>query len=74
MSKLKLSHWKERTPEFWRKVGNTALYGLPLLQVAVMSSPLSTDVRLWSGFILTLILIGVKTLTKFLKEEPANEE
>jgi hypothetical protein len=74
MSKLKLSHWKERTPEFWRRVGNTALYGLPLLQIAIMSSPLSTDVRLWTGFVLTLALVGIKTLTKFLKEGEVNEE
>ncbi len=68
MSKIKLSNWKEKTPQFWKRIGDTALYGLPLLQAAIMASPLSTDIRLWAGFVLTVLLIGIKTFTKFFKE------
>ena len=69
MSGLKISHWKERTPEFWRKVGNTAVYSLPLLSGTIMASPLSADIRQWLVFGLSVCLVAAKGLTKFLKEE-----
>lgn len=69
MGKMKLSNWSERTPKFWKRIGDTALYGLPLLQTIIMASPLSTDIRLWTGFVLSVLLVGVKMLTKFFKED-----
>jgi len=69
MSKIKLSHWKERTPEFWRNIGNAALYGLPLLQTVVVASPFSAEIRLWATFVLSFALVLVKMVTKLFKEE-----
>ena len=66
---FKLSNWSKRTPCFWRKLGNTCIYALPLLQGAMMKSPLEGDTRMWVDFILTAVLVGIKAFTKFFTVE-----
>ena len=65
---MKLSNWNKRTPKFWRNIGNTAIYSLPLLTTAVMASPLSGDTRQWINFVLTILLVGAKAISKFFVE------
>lgn len=66
-----VSNWGKKTPCFYRRLGNIAIYTLlPGLITAIMASPLSLDVKLWFNFILTLALLLLKVLTKFFAEEP----
>lgn len=62
-------NWNKRTPLFWRRIGNTAIYSLPLLTTTIMASPLSIGVRGWLSFVLTIILVGAKAVTKFFVED-----
>ena len=66
---FKASNLKKRTPKLWCKIGNTAIYSLPLVTSAVMASPLEGDIRQWINFGLTLLLVGAKGTTKFFAEE-----
>ena len=59
----------KRTPLFWKRIGDTAIYSLPLLTSAVMASPLDGDVRQWVNFGLTIVLVAAKGITKFMSEE-----
>jgi hypothetical protein len=69
---MKFSNLKKRTPIFWRRLGNTAIYSLPLATTAVMASPLGSDTRQWITFGLTIILVAAKAVSKFFAE-PDNQ-
>lgn len=66
---FKISNFNKPTPLFWKRLGNTAIYSLPLLTSAVMASPMSVDSRQWCNFVLTVVLVLAKALTKFFAYE-----
>jgi len=69
---FKAGNFNKLTPTFWKRIGNTAIYSLPLLTTAVMASPLDGDTRTWINFGLTILLVAAKGITKFFKEENEN--
>ena len=68
---FKAENFHQLTPKFWKAIGNTAIYSLPLLTAAVMASPLDVETRTWINFGLTILLVAAKGITKFFKEESA---
>ena len=66
---FKAGNFNVPTPCLWKRIGNTAIYSLPLLTTAIMASPLSADTRQWCNFVLTVVLVAAKGLTKFFAVE-----
>lgn len=66
---FKASNFSKVTPKIWKRIGNTAIYSLPLLQTAIMGSPMGGDAKQWVGFGVTVLLVAAKGLTKFFTEE-----
>lgn len=67
---FKLSNWSKRTPKFWRRIGNAFNYvGIAAVNGAILGSPLTPEIKLWTNFIVTMIFLTIKGLTKFFAEE-----
>lgn len=66
---FKLDNFNKVTPKFWKRLGNTCIYSLPLLQGVIMSSPFNSDTKIWLNFIVGILLVGSKFITKFFSED-----
>lgn len=66
---FKTENVNKPTPKLWKRIGNTAIYSLPLLTTALMASPVGAEAKQWISFIITILLVGAKGLTKFISEE-----
>lgn len=62
---LKLSNWSKKTPAFWKKIGDWAIYSQPVVIGVLTGSPFSADVRIWAVFTVSAIFTGLKVFTKF---------
>ena len=69
MQQFKKSNWKKKTNIHWRRLGDTAIYSLPLILTAIMASPLSVTAKGWLNFGVTVILIGLKAFSKLTADE-----
>ena len=67
--RMKVKNWNKRTPKFWKRIGDVCIYSLPMLISAIMASPLNADARQWCMFLLTVILVAAKAITKFVAED-----
>ena len=66
---FKVSNWNKYTPKFWKYLGNACIYSLPLFQGIVMQSPFNSETKIWINFILGVLLVSAKMITKFFAEE-----
>jgi hypothetical protein len=66
---LAVANYYKKTPKSWKRLGDTALFGIPLISTAIIASPLSENVKLWTLFICNITLALVKIVTKFVGEE-----
>ena len=66
---LKISNLKKPSNLSYKRIADVLLYTLPLYQVAIVASPLTDNAKLWYGFILTMIVVTLKGITKFTAEE-----
>lgn len=67
--KLKISNLRKPSNLYYKRIADVFLYTLPLYQGAIMASPLTEKQKLWYGFILTMIIVTLKGLTKFTSQE-----
>ena len=66
---LKVSNYYRKTPKFWKRLGDSALVGIPLISSALMTAPLPEDIKLWLMFGCNILLAAFKIMTKFIGEE-----
>jgi hypothetical protein len=53
----------------YKKWADLALYLLPVYLSALIATPLNDTVKLWATFIVTVITVTIKGLTKFTTDE-----
>ena len=66
---ITLENYYRKTPKFWKRIGDTALFGIPLITAAVASIPMDEGIKLWIIGIGDLILALIKIITKFIGDE-----
>lgn len=66
---LRVSNYYRKTPKIWKKLGDSALVGIPLISSALMGAPLPEDIKLWLMFGCNILLAIFKIITKFIGEE-----
>jgi len=66
---LKVSNYYKKTPKFWKRLGDSALVGIPLISSALMTAPIPEDLKLWLMFVCNIALAIFKIITKFIGEE-----
>jgi hypothetical protein len=67
------NYWKP-TPKRIRKFGDSMLVVLPLLQGAVMNSPLTETGKAWAVFGVAVLVVMAKFITNLFAEEPELNE
>lgn len=67
--KICISNWNKPTPLFWKRLGDTCIYSLPLLEGVILSSPLNSEAKMWINFALGIVLVSAKAFSKFFAEE-----
>jgi len=65
---LQINNWTKPSNKKWKLIGDICIYSLPLFLTAVMAAPISEDWKLWINFLLSVILVGAKTISKFTAE------
>lgn len=55
-----------------KKIADILLYLLPIYLSALMATPLNDSIKLWATFIVTIITVTLKALTKFTSDETTN--
>ena len=68
---VKLSHKNLTKPSNrkWKKVADIVLYTLPLYLGAIMALPISDECKMWVNFVVTMIVVTIKGISKFTLEE-----
>ena len=56
-----------------KAIADFFLYTLPLYQGAILTLPLSDKNKMWITFVISIIVISLKGLTKFTSEEPKQD-
>jgi len=69
MLRLNINNWQQPSEKKFKKIADILLYSLPLYLGAVMTSPMDETLKLWVNFGITFVIITVKTISKFTKEE-----
>jgi len=69
MLRLNINNWQQPSEKKFKKIADILLYSLPLYLGAVMASPMDETLKLWVNFGITFVIITVKTISKFTKEE-----
>jgi len=69
MAKLKLSNWSKPSEKKLKMIADAALYSLPLLNVGIMSLPISLDIKAWLTFGLTCLTVVFKFISKLTSQE-----
>lgn len=70
---LKVSNYYRKTPKLWKRLGDSALVGIPLISSAFMTAPLPEDIKLWLIFGCNILLAIFKIITKFIGEERTDD-
>lgn len=65
MGKFNVKNFDKPTPRLWKRIGNTAIYGLPLLVTAVQKAPWSMETRADIAWYITLLCVLIKIISKF---------
>jgi len=69
MIRLSINNWQQPSEKKFKKIADILLYSLPLYLAAIIASPMDDTLKLWLNFGFTLVIITVKTISKFTKEE-----
>jgi len=69
MIRLSINNWQQPSEKKFKKIADILLYSLPLYLAAIIASPMDETLKLWLNFGFTLVIITVKTISKFTKEE-----
>jgi len=67
---LAVENYYKKTPTFWKRIGDAALLGIPLISTAIVTSPLGDNTKMWAMFICNILLAAVKMITKFIGDAP----
>ena len=70
--KLHVDNLKKPSNKKFKLIADMILYTLPLYLGAIMSLPLSDNTKLWINFIVTIVTITIKTISKFTTDETIN--
>ena len=70
--KFSINNFNKPTPKLWKRIGNTAIYGLPLLASAVQAGPFDMGTKCIIVWYLTLGCTLVKIVSKFFTEPVSN--
>lgn len=70
---IRLSNYYKQTPRLWKRIGDTALFGIPLLTAAFASIPMDENVKLWIIGVCNVALALVKIITKFIGDDVPEE-
>lgn len=70
---IRLSNYYKRTPALWKRIGDAALFGIPLLTGAFASIPMDENTKLWIIGVCNVVLAVVKIITKFIGVEPVEQ-
>jgi hypothetical protein len=65
---LKIANLSKPSNKKFKLIADTALYALPLYLTAIMASALPEDIKVWSNFGVTVVVITLKAITKFTAE------
>ena len=66
---LKISNFNKPSEPKFKKIADTLLYSLPLYLAAIMAAPIEEPIKLWVNFGITMVIITVKTISKFTAKE-----
>ena len=67
--KLKVENLSKPSNKKWKAIADIFLYTLPLYLGAVMTLPISDNIKLWVTFGVTFLTVTLKGLTKFTSNE-----
>lgn len=67
--KFKIENLQKQSNKNWKKIADFFLYSLPLYLGAILALPVSEEVKLWLNFGVTMVIITLKTISKFTTEE-----
>jgi len=67
---LAYENYFKKTPIFWKRIGDAALLGIPLISTAIVTSPLGENAKMWAMFICNISLAVLKMITKFIGDVP----
>jgi len=66
---ITLENYYKKTPKFWKRIGDTALFGIPLITAAIIPMPIEETTKLWIIGVCDLFLALIKIITKFIGDE-----
>jgi hypothetical protein len=66
---LKISNFNKPSEPKFKKIADTLLYSLPLYLGAILALPLEETTKLWINFGVTMVIVSIKTLSKFTSNE-----
>ena len=66
---IALNNYNRKTPRFWKRIGDTALFGIPFITAAITPMPFEETTKLWVIGVCDLILALIKIVTKFIGDE-----
>lgn len=69
MEALKISNLSKPSNKRWKSVADFFLYTLPLYLTAILTLPISENIKLWLSFGVTMVTITLKGFTKFTSEK-----
>ena len=69
MTTISLDNRKKNDSVKWKQVADIALYSLPLLTTAVLTTPLSDSSQKWILTIINIAIVGFKAFSKFTTDE-----
>ena len=72
--KLSLKNLNKPSNVQIKKLADFFLYTLPLYQVAILTLPMSDSAKMWIGFIISMLVVTLKGMSKFTVEETIMEK
>lgn len=72
--RLNIKNFNKPSSKKFKLIADAILYTLPLYLGAIMTSPLSDSAKLWFNFIVTMLIITIKTISKFTTDETINTD
>lgn len=71
---FKLNNLGRPSNKKWKAVADFFLYTLPLYLGAIMSLPISDEIKMWLNFGVTILTISFKGISKFTSEETIKDD
>ena len=70
---LKLENLSKPSSAKWKSVADFFLYTLPIYLTAIMSLPISEELKLWINFGISMLTITLKGVSKFTSQDPPGD-